>query len=122
MKCMQPTRGLHGVLQPRMCARTIQSACHQLFRLLQVLGTFITEWDDGALRCMQMFISPESAEEVAHQLASIAQHYRFEGWLLNIENMIQQHAMPNLLHFIRQAGIALPFVAACGVSANPSGR
>ena len=49
-----------------------------------------------------MFISPGSAEEVARQLASIAQHYRFEGWLINIENMIQQHAMPNLLHFIRQ--------------------
>lgn len=91
--------------------------------LLQVLGTFITEWDDGALRCMQMFTSPESAEEVARQLASIAQHYCFEGWLLNIENMIQQHAMPNLLHFIRQVGpLALPFLASCVVSAKPSGK
>ena len=66
-----------------------------------------------------MFISPEAAEEVARQLASIAQHYRFEGWLINIENMIQQHAMPNLLHFIRQAGPAPPFLASCCVSARP---
>ena len=75
----------------------------------------------GPLRCMQSMISPESAEEVARQLASIAQHYRSEGLLLDIENMIQRHAMPNLLHFMRQAGLALPFLASCDASAKSSG-
>ena len=69
-----------------------------------------------------MFISPESAKEAARQLANIAQHYCFEGWLINIENMIQQHTMPNLLHFIRQAGLVLPFLASCDASAKSSGR
>ena len=70
-----------GVAAMAVCRNYLKRLPSPL-RLLQVLGTFITEWDDGALRCMQMFISPESAEEVARQLASIVQHYRSEGCYL----------------------------------------
>jgi endo-beta-N-acetylglucosaminidase D len=46
------------------------------------LGTFITEFGQGRLRCDRMFSSPESARQVADQLVAIAQHYGFEGWLV----------------------------------------
>ncbi len=72
-------------------------------RLLQVLGTFITEWDKGAEYCCQMFGSPEAAERTAVQLAAIAQAYGFDGWLINIENKLEREHVPNMLHFLRYA-------------------
>lgn len=66
-----------------------------------VLGTLITEWDAGAAACALLFGSPAAAEEAAAQLAAIAGHFGFEGWLVNIENEVAQEAIPHLLHFLR---------------------
>lgn len=68
-----------------------------------MLGTVITEWDEGAALCEQLFGTPEASEKAAGQLTSIAAHHGFDGWLLNIENKLSDAAIPNLLHFIRCA-------------------
>lgn len=52
--------------------------------LAQVLGTFITEFGQGRLRCDRMFSSCETARQVADQLVAIAAHYGFEGWLVSV--------------------------------------
>lgn len=61
-----------------------------LVLVLQVLGTFITEWDLGASRCRRMFASKAAAQAVADQLVALAVHYGFEGWLINIENSLSR--------------------------------
>lgn len=52
-------------------------------------GTFITEWTDGGKMCESFLAGDEEAyHAVAEQLAKIAQFYRFDGWLVNIENSL----------------------------------
>jgi mannosyl-glycoprotein endo-beta-N-acetylglucosaminidase len=67
----------------------------------QVLGTFITEWDAGKAACGRLFASEAAAECCAHQLAAIASWHGFEGWLINIENELDQGTLPHLLSFLR---------------------
>ncbi len=69
----------------------------------QVLGTLITEWDDGRTKCEIFLQTEESAQQAACQLAAIAVYFGFDGWLLNIENELDASFMPNLLLFIRCA-------------------
>lgn len=52
-------------------------------------GTLITEWDDGKARCEAFLKSEDSYKQFADQLVKIAQYYRFDGWLVNIENKIE---------------------------------
>ena len=54
-----------------------------------VLGTLITESHDGVARCSKFLEDEASVETMVHQLVDIAEYYRFDGWLLNIENHIQ---------------------------------
>ncbi|KAL4853952.1 Cytosolic endo-beta-N-acetylglucosaminidase 2 [Chlorella vulgaris] len=68
---------------------------------VQVLGTLIAEWEAGAGHCRTLFGSAAAAEEAATQLAAIAQHYGFEGWLINIECKMDVEHIPHLLHFLR---------------------
>lgn len=52
-------------------------------------GTFITEWTDGEKLCEAFLAGGEEAyHAVSEQLARIAQHYRFDGWLVNVENTL----------------------------------
>jgi endo-beta-N-acetylglucosaminidase D len=53
------------------------------------LGTFITEWDDGKARCQKLLESEDSYREVASKLVEITKYYKFDGWLINIENVIE---------------------------------
>ncbi|XP_074778305.1 cytosolic endo-beta-N-acetylglucosaminidase [Athene noctua] len=67
-----------------------------------VLGTFITEWTEGQRLCEAFLAGGEEAYgAVGEQLARIAQHYGFDGWLLNIENTLSAAAVGNLLPFLR---------------------
>ena len=66
------------------------------------MGTFITEWDHGTAICEQLLVSEESAADAACQLALIAAHYGFEGWLVNVESTLPAALVPNLLHFVRR--------------------
>ncbi|EDO36828.1 predicted protein, partial [Nematostella vectensis] len=54
-----------------------------------VLGTIITEWDDGAARCCEFLENEHSVHALADQLVKMADYYNFDGWLVNIENPIQ---------------------------------
>ncbi|XP_065549422.1 cytosolic endo-beta-N-acetylglucosaminidase isoform X2 [Lathamus discolor] len=67
-----------------------------------VLGTFITEWTDGEKLCESFLAGGEEASRaVSEQLARIAQHYRFDGWLVNMENTLSAAAVKNLPPFLR---------------------
>lgn len=52
-------------------------------------GTFITEWTDGEKLCESFLAGGEEASRsVSEQLARIAKHYCFDGWLVNMENTL----------------------------------
>ena len=54
---------------------------------VKVLGTVITEWDRGAELCHE-FLAEENLEAFATSLVRIAVEEGFEGWLFNIENVL----------------------------------
>ncbi|XP_022089339.1 cytosolic endo-beta-N-acetylglucosaminidase-like isoform X2 [Acanthaster planci] len=66
-----------------------------------MLGTVITEWTDGFQRCEQAFASEASYKALADKLVAIAKYYKFDGWLINIENKILPQHMPQLVEFMR---------------------
>ncbi|NWH76264.1 ENASE acetylglucosaminidase, partial [Piaya cayana] len=87
----------HTVTIPPVCWT---NAAHR--NGVPVLGTFITEWTDGEKIC-EAFLAggKEAYRAVSEQLARIAQHYRFDGWLVNIENTLSAAAAENLPPFLR---------------------
>ncbi|XP_068434849.1 cytosolic endo-beta-N-acetylglucosaminidase [Clinocottus analis] len=66
-----------------------------------VLGTFITEWTDGAAACEAFLKEEESYRSVADKLVQISHCYGFEGWLINIENTLSEAAVKNTPLFLR---------------------
>ena len=67
-----------------------------------VLGTFITEWDSGKEIC-EGFLETESVRHrLVRKLVRIANYYRFDGWLINIENDISMENVPNLVAFVKE--------------------
>lgn len=66
-----------------------------------VLGTVITENEDGIERCSKFLEDTESWQHLANQLINIAEYYKFDGWLMNIENPIQPGQVNNLEEFIK---------------------
>lgn len=68
---------------------------------VSVLGTFITEWDEGAENCSIMFKSVESTVHFAKQLAEIAHTYNFDGWIVNIENTLSLVEVSNVQVFLQ---------------------
>ena len=66
------------------------NSCHR--HGVKVLGTFITEWDEGEKICSQILETRGSYERFAKKLAEIACYYNFDGWLVNIENRISVSA------------------------------
>lgn len=52
-------------------------------------GTFIAEWKEGGRLCEAFLAGDErSYQAVADQLVLIAQFFRFDGWLINIESSL----------------------------------
>ncbi|XP_023123188.2 cytosolic endo-beta-N-acetylglucosaminidase [Amphiprion ocellaris] len=66
-----------------------------------VLGTFITEWTDGAAMCEAFLKDEESYRAVADKLVQISHCYGFDGWLVNIENALSEVAVKNTPLFLR---------------------
>ncbi|KAM7372584.1 hypothetical protein PAMP_009742 [Pampus punctatissimus] len=66
-----------------------------------VLGTFITEWNDGAVACEAFLKEEESYRTVADKLVQISHYYGFDGWLINIENPLSAVAVKNMPLFMR---------------------
>ena len=62
-------------------------ACH--VNGVMCLGTLLTEWDEGAVDLARLLAS---SSQVADQLARIACHLGFDGWLVNIENALPDAA------------------------------
>lgn len=70
-----------------------------LFNFEWFTGTVITEWDDGKARCEKFLQDVVSYKKFADQLVQIALYYKFDGWLINIENKIEVIATHLLLRF-----------------------
>ncbi|XP_030683655.1 cytosolic endo-beta-N-acetylglucosaminidase isoform X1 [Nomascus leucogenys] len=67
-----------------------------------VLGTFITEWNEGGRLCEAFLAGDErSYQAVADRLVQIAQFFRFDGWLINIENSLSLAAVGNTPPFLQ---------------------
>ncbi|XP_058284845.1 cytosolic endo-beta-N-acetylglucosaminidase isoform X2 [Hylobates moloch] len=67
-----------------------------------VLGTFITEWNEGGRLCEAFLAGDErSYQAVADRLVQIAQFFHFDGWLINIENSLSLAAVGNTPPFLR---------------------
>ena len=99
-------RGSSQVAGPGFGAGRNSSQPHApLWCSVQVLGTFITEWEGGAEACRRLFGTPADAEAAARQLAAVAAAHGFEGWVINIENEVSPGHVPNLLHFLRQGWV-----------------
>ncbi|KAM9209498.1 cytosolic endo-beta-N-acetylglucosaminidase isoform 1-T1 [Dugong dugon] len=73
-----------------------------------VLGTFITEWSEGEKLCEAFLAGAErSFRAVADQLVRIAQFFRFDGWLINIENSLSLAAVGNMPPFLQYLTVEL---------------
>ncbi|CAI4231084.1 unnamed protein product [Auanema sp. JU1783] len=65
-----------------------------------VMGTFITEWKDGEKICEKMLKDEETIEKSVNQLVALAVHYGFEGWLINIENVLKEEQIAGMKKFV----------------------
>ena len=63
---------------------------------VRILGTVITEWQEGAKICARLLHQDKIVHRFVQQLISIAQYYRFDGWLVNIENPIHVSLLYNM--------------------------
>lgn len=63
-------------------------------------GTFITEWDEGKVRCHKVIESEESFKKAADKLVEITKYFQFDGWLINIENVVDGDKVENLRKFV----------------------
>ncbi|XP_022595497.1 cytosolic endo-beta-N-acetylglucosaminidase [Seriola dumerili] len=68
---------------------------------VSVIGTFITEWTDGAAACEAFLKEEESYRAVADKLVQISHYYGFDGWLINVENVLSEVAVKNTPLFLR---------------------
>ena len=54
-----------------------------------MLGTFITEWAQGASTCRSLFARAETSRMYASRLAELAHTLGFDGWLVSMPNSFQ---------------------------------
>lgn len=82
-------------------------------------GTFITEWNDGAVTCEAFLKDEESYRAVADRLVQICYCYGFDGWLINIENAlsVSHISLAVTMVTLKQKQRALP----CSNPCCPSG-
>ncbi|KAF4137286.1 Glycosyl hydrolase family 85, partial [Phytophthora infestans] len=73
----------------------------------RVLGTFLTEGDEGTELCKELFKDAQSAEIFASKLADITRHGGFDGWLINVENDVPAALVANIDGFLRTLRKAL---------------
>ncbi|KAA0705574.1 Cytosolic endo-beta-N-acetylglucosaminidase [Triplophysa tibetana] len=65
------------------------------------IGTFITEWKDGEKICEEFLANEEAYRRAADKLVQISHCYGFDGWLINIENVLSEIAVKNTGPFLR---------------------
>ncbi|KAK7311190.1 hypothetical protein RJT34_09162 [Clitoria ternatea] len=76
---------------------------------VKVLGTFITEWDEGRAACDILLSSKESAQMYAERLAELALDLGFDGWLINMEVNLDPGKVSNLKEFVNHLSLAMHF-------------
>jgi mannosyl-glycoprotein endo-beta-N-acetylglucosaminidase len=52
------------------------------------LGTLITEWKDGTIICNEMLKDEQTIDLTVNKLVELCLFYKFDGWLINIENPV----------------------------------
>ncbi|XP_058207316.1 cytosolic endo-beta-N-acetylglucosaminidase 1-like [Rhododendron vialii] len=67
---------------------------------VKVLGTFITEWDEGRVNANKLLATKESARMYAERLTELASALGFDGWLLNMEVNLGVGKIPILTEFV----------------------
>ncbi|KAA8539540.1 hypothetical protein F0562_026232 [Nyssa sinensis] len=67
---------------------------------VKVLGTFITEWDEGRVIANALLSTKESAQMYAERLTELAVALGFDGWLINMEVKLDVGKIPNLKEFV----------------------
>uniref|UniRef100_A0A5B6YH99 mannosyl-glycoprotein endo-beta-N-acetylglucosaminidase n=1 Tax=Davidia involucrata TaxID=16924 RepID=A0A5B6YH99_DAVIN len=67
---------------------------------VKVLGTFITEWDEGIVIAKTLLSTKESAQMYAERLTELAVALGFDGWLINMEVELDVGQIPNLKEFV----------------------
>jgi len=66
-----------------------------------VLGTLITEWDAGANVWREILSSEENRNAFVEQCVKVALDMGFDGWLLNVENEIDEEKVPLLIEVVK---------------------
>ncbi|KAJ8890083.1 hypothetical protein PR048_009590 [Dryococelus australis] len=61
----------------------------------------ITEWKDGEAIWKEVLSSNESVVQFADCLVDICSHFSFDGYLLNVENVIEKENIPRLEMFVK---------------------
>jgi len=76
---------------------------------VKILGTFITEWDQGkadTYAMLERFQLDENGKRhflMVDKLVSVAKYYQFDGWLINIEvAMLNENQTQDLCDFVAQ--------------------
>ncbi len=72
-----------------------------------IYGTIITEWEDGRKLCEEMIASEGKMDRCIQQLVNICLYYRFDGWLINIENEIDRDLVEKLVEFVEKLTTAM---------------
>lgn len=68
---------------------------------VKVLGTFLTEWDEGRAICNTLLSSEESSHMYAERLAELAVALGFDGWLINMEVKLEVGQIAHLKEFVK---------------------
>ncbi|KAE9542762.1 hypothetical protein AGLY_002673 [Aphis glycines] len=67
---------------------------------VKVLGTLITEWIDGNTLWLQVFSNLEKRNNLVDKLVEICKYYKFDGYLLNVENELESENIENMIETI----------------------
>ncbi|KAH1152860.1 hypothetical protein GLYMA_18G024300v4 [Glycine max] len=74
---------------------------------VKVLGTFITEWDEGKAVCDTLLSTKETAHMYAERLAELAADLGFDGWLINMEVNLDLGQISNLKEFVEHLSLRM---------------
>ena len=68
---------------------------------VKMLGTIITEWDDGSKLCSEI-LEDDKMEQFVSKCVKIMQVEQFDGWLLNIENALTKNQVPQMVQLVKK--------------------
>ena len=68
---------------------------------VQVLGTIITEWDQGQVMLETILNDETKTDQFVDVCVRLCCHYGFHGWLFNIENKVSKDLIPKLINLVQ---------------------